>query len=264
MWATMKCVQPSQQKAWRAGRFWWDWSGPGDTPGDTAVRPLATLSAVILDLDAIADVESTGHRLAFNAAFAELELDIAWSPARYRQLQELPDERRRVAAELRKRGVSSECDVLAELLVDEICATKEMILAETILDADITARPGMAELIAEAFGAGIAVGVVSTGRHTWVEPLVRQLVGEGMVDTTITVDDAPRCDLFRTALAELGAPAHNSLAFAGSQVSRRAAETCGAPTVLLDDESAAQPRTIADCQRLHDAWLDSHRRPSAA
>ncbi len=89
------------------------------------MRPLR---AVIFDLDALADIECAGHRIAFNAAFAELGLDIEWTVARYRQLQALRDERRRVAAELRKRGVSSECDVLAELLVDDICAAKSMIL----------------------------------------------------------------------------------------------------------------------------------------
>lgn len=255
----MRSVQSTQQKAWRAGRFWWDWSETGEPDG----RSLTTLSAVIFDLDALADVERTGHRLAFNAAFAELGLDISWSETRYRQLQELPDERRRVAAELRKRGVSTECDVLAELLVDEICATKEMILGETILDADITARPGMAELIAEAYGAGIAVGLVSCGSHTWVEPLVRQLVGEGMVGAIVTVDDAPRNDLFRAALAELGAPAHGSLAFAGSQGSRRAAVAAGLPTVLVDGVETA-PVRVADCQRIHDSWYETHPRPTAA
>ncbi len=80
--------------------------------------------------------------------------------------------------------------MLAELLVDEICAAKAMILDETILDADIVARLGLVELITEAFGAGIAIGIVSSGSHTWVEPLVRQLVGEGVVSVIVTADDA--------------------------------------------------------------------------
>ena len=134
---------------------------------------------MVFDLEALADIEGAGHRPAFNAAFAELGLDIEWSVARYRQLQALCDERRRVAAELRKRGVSSECDVLAELLVDEICAAKAMILDETILDSDVVTRLGLVELITEAFGAGIAVGIVSSSEGG--EPLVRQLVGEGVV-----------------------------------------------------------------------------------
>jgi hypothetical protein len=41
---------------------------------------------VIFDLDALADIECDGHRVAFNAAFAAHGLDFEWSVARYRQL----------------------------------------------------------------------------------------------------------------------------------------------------------------------------------
>jgi len=226
---------------------------------------LKKLSAVIFDLDALADVENAGHRPAFNAAFSALGLDIEWSVARYRQLQALTDERRRVAAELRKRGVSSECDVLAELLVDEICMTKAMILGETILDADVAVRPGMSDLIIEAHSAGVGIGIVSTGSHTWVDPLARQLVGDGVAGAVVTADDVPRGELYRTALAELGAAAHDSLAFAGSQANQRIAIASGVATVLIDGDAATgTPLHVADCQRAHDSWHETHLRPSAA
>ena len=35
------------------------------------------------------------------------------------------------------------------------------------------------------------MGVVSTRRRAWVETLVRQLVGDGLVETIVTVDDLP-------------------------------------------------------------------------
>jgi len=253
-------VQSTQQRTWRAGRFWWDWP----QPSEAAARPLKHLSAVIFDLDALADIECSGHRAAFNAAFAEVGLNIEWTVARYRQLLALRDERRRVAAELRKRGVSSECDVLAELLVDEICAAKAMILDETILDADIVARMGLVELITEAFGAGIAIGIVSSGRRTWVEPLVRQLVGEGVVSVIVTADDVPHASAYQVALAELGASARDSLAFAGSPASQRKATAAGLPTVLIDgDDTFGAPLRVSDCQRVHDTWRDAPK-PSAA
>ena len=253
-------MQSTQQRTWRAGRFWWDWP----QPSEAAARPLKHLSAVIFDLDALADIECSGHRAAFNAAFAEVGLNIEWTVARYRQLLALRDERRRVAAELRKRGVSSECDVLAELLVDEICAAKAMILDETILDADIVARMGLVELITEAFGAGIAIGIVSSGRRTWVEPLVRQLVGEGVVSVIVTADDVPHASAYQVALAELGASARDSLAFAGSPASQRKATAAGLPTVLIDgDDTFGAPLRVSDCQRVHDTWRDAPK-PSAA
>ncbi|MGE2730041.1 HAD family hydrolase [Mycolicibacterium vaccae] len=238
-------MQPIDGKAWRAGRFWWDWPRPSDAN-------MSPLRAVIVDLDALADIDTAGHRPAFNAAFAEAGLDIAWSEQRYRQLKVLSDERSRVAAELRKRGVRCECDVLAELLVDEICATKAMILDETILDADVAPRPEICDLIAEALGSGVAVGIVSSGSHTWVEPLVRQLVGDGVVSALITADDAPDGDLYEQALAELGVSAQDSLAFAGSPANQRAAAVAGVPTVLVDDAVNRAPMRLADCQQVRD------------
>lgn len=256
---TIDLVQPTPQKSWRAGRFWWDW--PEHARG-AATKSLTRLRAVLFDLDALADIENAGHRAAFNAAFAALGLDIVWSVPRYRQLQALTDERRRVAAELRKRGVCTECDVLAELLVDEICMTKAMILDETIRDADITVRPQMSDLILEAHGAGVGIGIVSSGSHTWVEPLVRYLVGDGVAGAVVTSDDTSCADLYRAALAELGAPAHDSLAFAGSQSTQRTATASGIATMLVDD--AAPPLRLADCQRAHDSWWETHRSPTAA
>ena len=252
-------MQPKEQRSWRAGRFWWD----RPEPSDVTVQPLR---AMIFDLDAIADVECRGHLPAFNAAFAELGVEIEWTVARYRQLMALRDERRRVAAELRKRGVNTECDVLAELLADEICAAKEAILDQTILDADIVARTGLVDLIADAFGAGIAIGVVSSGRHRWVEPLVRQLVGEGIVSTIVTADDVSGVgsNPFQAALDDLGATAADALAFAGSQANQRKAAAAGLATVLIDgDDTVGAPLRVAECRRVHDKWQETPR-PSAA
>ncbi|PRC47497.1 haloacid dehalogenase, partial [Mycobacterium sp. ITM-2017-0098] len=123
-------------------------------------------------------------------------------------------------------------------------------------------RPGMSDLILEAHGAGVSIGVVSSGSHTWVEPLVRHLVGDGVAGAVVTADDTPRADLYRAALTELGAPAHDSLAFAGSQASQRTATATGLATVLVDDGAA--PLRVADCQRAHDSWWETHRSPTAA
>ena len=153
----------TQQKTWRAGRFWWDSSSPLGAD----VYPLR---AVVFDLDALADVECEGHRVAYNAAFAAHGLDFEWSVTRYRQLLALSDERQRVSAELRKRGVSTESDVLTQLLADEIYATKTMMLDEMILDADLAPWPGLVDLVMDAFTAGVWVEVVSeAGQSRWCD-----------------------------------------------------------------------------------------------
>jgi beta-phosphoglucomutase-like phosphatase (HAD superfamily) len=236
---------------------------------------------VIFDLDALSDLDVDGHRVVFNAAFAAHGLSLEWGVGRYRQLLALHDERQRVAAELRKRCVGPECDVLMELLADEICATKDMMFDEMILDAGLSPRPGLVDLVMDAFEAEVPVGVVSSGRRRWVEPLVRQLVGEGLVETVVTGDDvtsSTRGAGYQHALAELGVPAHDALGVAGSSAGLRAANAAGLATVLIDAEpGAAQPAVavrrdytgmddalrLTTCRRLHAAWWAQHS-PSAA
>lgn len=265
----------TQERTWRAGRFWWDWS----RPSNASVYPLR---AVIFDLDALADVESDAHRVVFNAAFAEHGLDIAWTVERYRKLLALSDEHQRVAAELRARGVCTECDVLNKLLVDEIVATKTMMFEEMVLDADLAPRPGLHDFVMDAFAAGVSVGVVTNGPRSWAEPLVRQLVGEGLIETVITGDDVkksmPNPEPYHLALWELGIPAENALAFAGSASGLRAANAAELATVVITgggapdlptaaavrpDYAGSDPLRLADCQRLHGRWWTA-RKPSAA
>ncbi len=266
MWATLGSMSSVPERAWRAGRFWWDSS----LPSQLAPHPLR---AVIFDLDALADIECGGHRLAFNAAFDAHGLNLTWSVPRYRKLLALPDEQQRVAAELRARGVCTECDVLLKVLVDEICTTKSMLVHKVMLDADLDPRAGLVELITDGFISGVAIGVVSAGRRQWVQPLVRQLVGDGLVQTIVTADDVgkpmPSGDAYRLALAELGAPAHGSLAFTGTQAGLRTAQAVGLAGVLVDPEAVGvrtdyEGLRIADCQRLQGQLSASGNRSAAA
>ena len=64
-------------------------------------------------------------------------------------------------------------------------------LADIERDGDIAPRNGLVDSVMSLFCAGIWVGVVSTRPREWVETLVRQLVGDGLVETIVTVDDLP-------------------------------------------------------------------------
>jgi HAD superfamily hydrolase (TIGR01509 family) len=264
---------PTTHEKWRAGRFWWN-AAPTGTSGP--------LRAIVFDLDALTDIECDGHRVAYNSAFAVHGLDFEWSLTRYRQLLALPDERQRVAAELRKRCVSTESDVLTALLADEIYATKMMMFDEFIRDSDLAPRPGLVDLVSDAFRAGVQVAVVSTGQRSWVEPLVRQLAGEGVVEAVVTGEDVakpiPDPEAHRHALWELGVAAEHALAISGSAAGLRAANAAGLATVVITGQGApnipsavavradfdgSEPLRIADCQRLHSNWWKTHK-PSAA
>lgn len=233
-------MQTTRERTWCAGRFWWD----GARPADADVTPLR---ALIFDLEALTDLDYDVHRVVFNAAFAAHGVPIEWSAARYRRLMALPDERRRVLAELRNHCVGPECDVLVELLADEICSTKAMMFDEMVLDAGATPRPGLDDLVGDAFAAGVPIAVITAGRRAWAEPLVRQLVGEGQVETIVTGDDvsAPGTEAYELALRELGVGADRVLALTGSTAGLRTAVAAGLATVLVGVDRAPRDAVAA-------------------
>ena len=59
------------------------------------------VNALIFDCDGVlADTERDGHRVAFNQAFAELGLPIAWSEDGYREKLRIAGGKERMASEL--------------------------------------------------------------------------------------------------------------------------------------------------------------------
>ncbi|CDQ46819.1 HAD family hydrolase [Mycolicibacterium neoaurum] len=210
---------------------------PLDSAGPAATylfRRTDPLRALVLDLDALADLRFDGYRAVFNAAFAALGLPVQWSVERYRQLLALPDERLRVAAELRKRCIGTDCDVLVRVLVEQVCETKEALLQRVMLDAGLSPRTGLNDLVTDAFVAQVPIAVITDGRRRWAQPLVSQLVGAGLVEAVVTADDIgvpPRGDaLIRQALVELGVAPHDALAIVGSATGLRPAAGPMPPT----------------------------------
>jgi beta-phosphoglucomutase-like phosphatase (HAD superfamily) len=148
-------------------------------------------------------------------------------------------------------------------------------LDDPVLDGDIAPRTGLIDSVMSLFVAGIWVGVVSTRPRARVETLVRQLIGDGLVETIVTVDDLPDADagsacgveLYRLALWEMGITPRGALAIAGSSRGLRTSAAAGLPTVVVttgpqfvgaaeiragyDDP---EPLLAAGCQRTHRRW----------
>jgi beta-phosphoglucomutase-like phosphatase (HAD superfamily) len=258
---------PATGQTRSARTFWWDREPPPHAD---------VLRAVIFDADsALADIERDRHRLAFNAAFAEHGVDVSWSVEEYGRLLRIPDGPRRIAADLRARGFGTSADALA----GRIYRTKTAAFGDCVLDGDIAPRAGLVDLVMSLFVAGVWVGMVSTQRRARVETLVRQLVGDGLVETIVTVDDLPavgaasQCaaELYRLALWELGITPKGALAVVGSGCGLRAAASAELPAVFVTTGDTAgrefagaaqvragyddpEPLLAAGCQRAHRRW----------
>jgi HAD superfamily hydrolase (TIGR01509 family) len=157
-----------------------------------------------------------------------------------------------------------------------------MMFDQLIGDTDLAPRPGLVDLVLDAFASGVWVGVVTNGSRSWAEPLIRALVGDGLVETVVTADDVktamPDREAHQNALWELGIPAENAIAVTGSASGLRAATSAGLATVVITgdgtpdiaaavsvrpDFGGSDPLLIADCQRLHGRWWAAHKRAAA-
>jgi len=120
------------------------------------------------------------------------------------------------------------------------------------------------DLVMSLFVSGVWVAVVSNGRRTDVEPQVRELFGDGLVETIVTADDtesAEPSDLYALALWEFGIEPESALALVGSSAASSAATDAGIATVSTDDVGDID--SVSDCQRLHRRFWTERRRTAA-
>ena len=84
----------------------------------------------------------------------------------------------------------------------------DTVLGEVDGDGDLVAKAGLIDLVMSLFVEGIWVAVVSRRDRESAQQLVRQLIGDGLVETIVSADDldGPASDreLYRLALWELG------------------------------------------------------------
>lgn len=171
------------------------------------------------------------------------------------------------------------------------------VLRAVIFDADSaltdggrdTPRIGLIDSVMSLFCAGVWVGIVSTRRRECAQTLVRHVVGDGLVETIVTVDDVADInagfgrdpELYRLALWELGITPQDALAVVGSAPGLRAAQAADLPAVVLTMGDEVGERVVgavevragyaaphlllaADYQRAHRLWSIAQQRSRAA
>lgn len=204
--------------------------------------------ALIFDVDGtLADTERDGHRVAFNAAFAEAGLDWQWSEPLYGELLRVTGGKERIA-----RYIDSHCAGFSppdgQALSDFIAGlhqAKTRHYVAMLGKGDVPLRNGVLRLLREARAAGVRLAIATTTTPENVTALLDNAgldnAGEpGLRDwfEVIAAGDMvprkkPAPDIFKLALEQLGLTAADCAVIEDSDNGAKAALAAGLNTLIV-------------------------------
>ena len=205
------------------------------------------LQAVIFDVDGtLVDSERDGHRVAFNAAFAEAGLPDRWDVPTYGKLLTVAGGVPRLACWFERTGrPAGEAWELARRLHPR----KTRIMRRLVEEGRIGPRPGARQLIDDLAAAGIPMHVATTGTRAWVVPLLDRIFGDRfqtVVTGTEVPDLKPSPAVYQIVLGLTGCSSEHAVAVEDSANGVQAAVAAGLRCVAAhnpytrdDDLSAA-------------------------
>ncbi len=190
---------------------------------------MATLKAVLFDVDGTLAETEEFHRRAFNDVFAAHGLDHAWSVDQYRELLKVTGGKERMSAYFASRG-----QPVSEDLIRTLHRAKNARYAQGIAAGDARLRPGVQRLMAETRAAGLQLGIATTTSEVNLEALLRPLLGArwaspfaGVVAGDQVVHKKPAPDVYQLCLQRLGIAPDEAVAIEDSAAGVRSARAAG-------------------------------------
>lgn len=211
---------------------------------------MSELQAILFDVDGtLADTERDGHRLAFNAAFADAGLDWDWSVALYGELLRVTGGKERIGEYLRVyRPDFAPAEPLDEF-IRALHRRKTERFVEMMGTGAIALRCGVLRLLREARDAGVRLAIATTTTRANVDALLSAASDSNLLDwfEVIAAGDVvpnkkPAPDIFEFALRELQLPPAACVAIEDSDNGVRSALGAGldALVVTVSSYTAAQ------------------------
>ena len=193
------------------------------------------LEALIFDFDGtLAETERDGHRVAYNEAFGDLELPWFWTESHYGDLLGVAGGKERVVHFIALDDPPRPPGEPAAL-ASAIHARKVAHFAG--LAANLSLRPGVVRLVAEAKAAGLKLAVATTASESGVRAVLAQSPETLAAFDVIAAGDVvphkkPAPDIYQYALARLGVAREAAIAFEDSAIGLAAARAAGLATVV--------------------------------
>jgi HAD superfamily hydrolase (TIGR01509 family) len=175
------------------------------------------LKALIFDVDGtLADTERDGHRVAFNQAFQDANLDWQWSVDLYEELLAVTGGKERILHYIQTHCPDFRPSVPLKEFIVGLHAAKTEHYCNLLAAGRIPLRPGVTRLLEEARQSGLRLAIATTTTLPNVTVLLEQTLGKDSLDwfDVIAAGDIvpakkPAPDIYHYVLDKMGwAPAH--------------------------------------------------------
>ncbi len=201
---------------------------------------MAKLDALLFDVDGtLADTERDGHRVAFNLAFRDADLDWDWSEELYGKLLAVTGGKERIRYYLDQFNTKFERPAELDRFIAGLHKAKTAHYTRMLAEGLIPLRPGVRRLIEEARVAGLKVGVATTTTPENVTALLENTLGRGatawfdvIAAGDVVPQKKPAPDIYLYAMEQLGLEPSACIAFEDSYNGIRASSAAGLKTIV--------------------------------
>jgi beta-phosphoglucomutase-like phosphatase (HAD superfamily) len=198
------------------------------------------ISAVLFDVDGtLADTERDGHRIAFNAAFAEFGLTWHWNVELYGELLKITGGKERIRYYLEKYLPDKIKISNLENWISDLHKIKTKHFVALLKSGQIPLRPGVARLIQELRTAKIIIAIATTTTPENVTTLLKSTLGDSSLNWfniiaagNIVSEKKPAPDIYIWALEHLRLQAPQCIAIEDSELGLNSALAAGLDTVV--------------------------------
>lgn len=201
---------------------------------------MSELRALIFDVDGtLTDNEQTGHRVAFNRAFADSGLGWHWDEDTYDRLLEVFGGKERIRYFIDDFLQDFEAPPDPDAFIRRLHARKTERYVELLQSGAIPLRPGVARLLREAHQAGLILAIASTTTLENATTLLTQTIGEEslgwfgvMACGDVVPNKKPAPDIYEYALEHLGLAAAECLVIEDAAAGLASALGAGLDTLV--------------------------------